>query len=95
MPQSVPSKDKEVHIPIWRDSLFRNRSMTKPVTTAAAMILVEEGKIRLPHRHDIMISATILVTILQANDVLIELAALIADFYLLLLFSMRKEIKDQ
>ena len=30
-----------------RDSIFRITSMTKPVTAAAAMILVEEGKLRL------------------------------------------------
>jgi CubicO group peptidase (beta-lactamase class C family) len=33
--------------PILRDSLFRITSMTKPVTAVAAMILVEDGKIKL------------------------------------------------
>ena len=33
--------------PMKRDSIFRITSMTKPVTAAAAMILVEEGKIGL------------------------------------------------
>ena len=33
--------------PITRDSLFRITSMTKPITAAAAMILVEEGRIGL------------------------------------------------
>jgi CubicO group peptidase (beta-lactamase class C family) len=33
--------------PMKRDSIFRITSMTKPVTAAAAMILVEEGKISL------------------------------------------------
>ena len=33
--------------PIRRDSLFRITSMTKPVTAAAAMMLVEDGRLRL------------------------------------------------
>ncbi|MGO8913601.1 MAG: serine hydrolase domain-containing protein [Bradyrhizobium sp.] len=34
-------------LPMARDSIFRITSMTKPVTAAAAMILVEEGKLGL------------------------------------------------
>ena len=52
------SRHGEVHVdaigakgvgdgPVRRDSLFRITSMTKPITAAAAMILVEECKIRL------------------------------------------------
>src|SRR5437899_5404971 len=33
--------------PMQRDTIFRISSMTKPVTAAAAMILVEECKLRL------------------------------------------------
>jgi CubicO group peptidase (beta-lactamase class C family) len=33
--------------PIQRDTIFRITSMTKPITAAATMILVEEGKLRL------------------------------------------------
>ena len=33
--------------PMWRDAIFRISSMTKPVTAVAAMILVEECKLRL------------------------------------------------
>ena len=33
--------------PIARDSIFRIASMTKPITSVAAMMLVEEGKLRL------------------------------------------------
>jgi CubicO group peptidase (beta-lactamase class C family) len=36
--------------PIGRDTIFRIASMTKPVTAAAAMILVEECKLRLDER---------------------------------------------
>lgn len=44
---SIGWQDKESRTPIRRDTLFRIMSMTKPVTAAAALILVEEGKIRL------------------------------------------------
>src|ERR1700682_1338069 len=33
--------------PVERDTIFRIASMTKPITAAAAMILVEECKLRL------------------------------------------------
>src|SRR3990167_4698226 len=33
--------------PMQRDTLFRIASMTKPVTTLAALMLVEEGKLKL------------------------------------------------
>src|SRR5262245_13564987 len=33
--------------PMTRDSLFRITSMTKPITAAAAMILVEDGRLQL------------------------------------------------
>ncbi|HWH47181.1 MAG TPA: serine hydrolase domain-containing protein, partial [Burkholderiales bacterium] len=33
--------------PMSKDSIFRIYSMTKPITSVAAMILVEEGKIKL------------------------------------------------
>jgi len=52
------SRDEKVHAaalgrlafegsPMPRDAIFRITSMTKPVTAAAAMILVEEGKLQL------------------------------------------------
>src|SRR5271167_91532 len=52
------SRDGETHVdaigrlafegsPMTRDAIFRITSMTKPVTAAAAMILVEQGKMRL------------------------------------------------
>ncbi len=40
-------QDRERRDPIQRDTLFRIASMTKPVTAAAAMMLVEEGRIGL------------------------------------------------
>ena len=39
--------DREASLPIKRDSIFRLYSMSKPVTAAAVMILLERGKIDL------------------------------------------------
>lgn len=39
--------DKEQHIPMAKDSIFRCYSMTKPVTSVAVMILLERGLISL------------------------------------------------
>jgi CubicO group peptidase (beta-lactamase class C family) len=40
-------QDAEAKTPMAPDTLFRIASMTKPITTVAAMMLVEEGKLRL------------------------------------------------
>jgi CubicO group peptidase (beta-lactamase class C family) len=40
-------RDVAQNLPMQKDTLFRLYSMTKPVTAVAAMILVEEGEIRL------------------------------------------------
>ena len=40
-------RDVEAKLPMQRDTIFRIASMTKPVTVAAAMTLVEEGKLAL------------------------------------------------
>src|ERR1700744_5679550 len=37
----------EDNLPMRRDTIFRIASMTKPITTALTMMLVEEGKLRL------------------------------------------------
>ena len=44
--EAVGSADTE-GTPMARDSIFRVASITKPITAAAAMILVDEGRIRL------------------------------------------------
>jgi len=44
---AVGFQDKEAGKPIARDSIFRIYSMTKPIVSAAAMMLVEEGRIQL------------------------------------------------
>ncbi|MDT5009336.1 MAG: hypothetical protein QOH57_953 [Mycobacterium sp.] len=40
-------RDVEAQTPMQRDTIFRIASMSKPVTTAAVMMLVDEGKIAL------------------------------------------------
>ena len=40
-------RDVEARLPMQRDTLFRIASMTKPVTVAAAMALLDEGKFAL------------------------------------------------
>src|SRR6202012_1129170 len=40
-------RDREAHSPMSRDTLFRIASMTKPVTSVAALTLVEQGVIAL------------------------------------------------
>jgi CubicO group peptidase (beta-lactamase class C family) len=40
-------QDEEARIPMRRDTLFRIASMTKPIVSLAALMLVEEGKLRL------------------------------------------------
>lgn len=44
---TVGYRDLAAKAPMTRDTLFRIASMTKPVTSVAALILVEEGKLRL------------------------------------------------
>src|SRR3954467_11757843 len=39
-------RDVERKLPVERDTIFRIASMTKPVTTVAALMLVDEGRIR-------------------------------------------------
>jgi CubicO group peptidase (beta-lactamase class C family) len=40
-------RDVDARLPMQRDTIFRIASMSKPVTVAAAMSLVEEGRLRL------------------------------------------------
>lgn len=43
-------RDVDARLPMQRDTIFRIASMTKPVTVAAAMSLIEEGKLSLTDR---------------------------------------------
>jgi CubicO group peptidase (beta-lactamase class C family) len=44
---ALGQRDLERGLPMERDTLFRIASMTKPVTTVAALMLLEEGKLKL------------------------------------------------
>lgn len=44
---TIGQRDIENKKPMTRDTLFRIASMTKPITSVAALMLMEEGKIRL------------------------------------------------
>ena len=44
---AVGWRDIEARLPMQRDSLFRIASMTKPITSTAALMLLEEGKFAL------------------------------------------------
>ena len=45
--EAVGFQDKEAGKPIAKDSIFRIYSMTKPLVSVAAMMLVEEGRVQL------------------------------------------------
>jgi CubicO group peptidase (beta-lactamase class C family) len=45
--EAIGVQDLDIGAPIRRDTIFRIASMTKPIAAAAAMILVEEAKLRL------------------------------------------------
>src|SRR6266849_1701405 len=45
--ESLGFRDKAAGTPMTKDTIFRIYSMTKPLASVAAMILVEDGKIQL------------------------------------------------
>jgi CubicO group peptidase (beta-lactamase class C family) len=45
--ESFGFRDKEAKVPMTNDTIFRIASMTKPITTVAAMMLMEEGRLTL------------------------------------------------
>src|SRR5262249_7912229 len=45
--EAMGSLDVEKKMPMTKDAIFRIYSMTKPITTVAAMMLFEEGKLAL------------------------------------------------
>lgn len=50
--EAIGWQDREAGIPIKQDTIFRIASMSKPITTVAALTLVEEGKLRLSEAVD-------------------------------------------
>jgi CubicO group peptidase (beta-lactamase class C family) len=45
--ESVGYRDRDANMPMTSDTIFRIASMTKPIVTTAAMILVDEGRLSL------------------------------------------------
>jgi CubicO group peptidase (beta-lactamase class C family) len=45
--ESFGYRDREAKAPMGKDAIFRIHSMTKPIVTVAAMMLVEEGRLRI------------------------------------------------
>ena len=52
-------RDVEAGLPMQRDTMFRIASMTKPVTVAAAMTLVDEGRLALTDPVDEVAAGTV------------------------------------
>ena len=46
--KTIGFRDKDANAPLAEDSIFRIYSMTKPLVSVAAMILMEEGRLQLP-----------------------------------------------
>lgn len=55
--EAVGVQDPATGVPMAKDTLFRIYSMTKPITTVAAMMLVEEGKLTLETQLSALIPA--------------------------------------
>src|SRR5260221_13070651 len=45
--ESFGFRDREAKVPMTNDAIFRIASMSKPITTVAAMMLMEEGRLSL------------------------------------------------
>src|SRR5690606_14554515 len=55
--ESYGFRDKEAKVAMTNDTIFRIASMTKPIVTLAAMMLMEEGKLTLADRVSMYIPA--------------------------------------
>lgn len=55
--ESYGFRDKEAKVPMTNDTIFRIASMTKPIVTLAAVMLMEEGKLTLQDRVSMYIPA--------------------------------------
>jgi CubicO group peptidase (beta-lactamase class C family) len=85
--QAVGSVDAEGTAPMTRDSIFRIASITKPITAAAVMMLVDEGRIALQdsveHWLPELASPTVVRTPASAVDDVVPAARPITVFDLL------------
>lgn len=55
--ESYGFRDKDAKVPMTNDTIFRIASMTKPIVTLAAMMLMEEGKLTLADKVSMHIPA--------------------------------------
>ena len=69
----VGQADRERGTPLKRDAIFRIASMSKPITAVAAMILVEEGRLRLDEPVDRLLPE------LADRKVIVDLAGPLED----------------
>jgi CubicO group peptidase (beta-lactamase class C family) len=65
---ALGAQDLDTGMPMRRDTIFRIASMTKPITAAAAMILVEEAKLRLDEPVDRLLPELADRKVLRAID---------------------------
>jgi CubicO group peptidase (beta-lactamase class C family) len=65
-------QDLETRTPIRRDTLFRIASMTKPVVSVAALMLVEEGRLRLGEPVDRLLPELANPKVLRAPDAALD-----------------------
>lgn len=65
-------KDRERNLPLTRDTIFRIASMSKPITAVAAMILVEEGKLRLDEPVDRLLPELANRQVLRSPDAALD-----------------------
>lgn len=75
--------DAETGAPLSHDSLLRIYSMTKPVTAVAAMILVEEGRLRLDDPDTHFFPEWVGQTVLE-NDIAVPVATPVTARHLLM-----------
>jgi CubicO group peptidase (beta-lactamase class C family) len=66
--ETIGAQDRETGTPMRRDTIFRIASMTKPITAVAAMILVEEAKLRLDEPVDRLLPELADRKVLRALD---------------------------
>ena len=68
----VGFQDREARIPMRPDTIFRIYSMTKPITSVAVMMLVEEGKLRLAEPVDRLLPELANPVVLERPDAPLE-----------------------
>jgi CubicO group peptidase (beta-lactamase class C family) len=70
--EALGVQDLAAATPMRRDSIFRIASMTKPVTAVAALMLVEEGRLRLDEAIDRWLPELAQRRVLRARDAALE-----------------------